>query len=786
MRPSPYSSFCSWFTSLIVTLVPAGLLYYLSNLIPEIAEGASVELLYIAWVPWAGLDFRLVLDGFSLLFSLLIVGIGLCIQLYSIAYMQDVVKRVRLQWLLFIFMGAMLGLVWADHLMLMFIFWELTSLSSYLLIGFNHQQLQGRENAQQALLVTAAGALFMLAGLILLGESTGTYSLQQLISTYSIQEHGLLSSVILLCILAGCFTKSAQFPMHFWLPNAMHAPTPVSAYLHSATMVKAGIFLLARFWPIFSDHFLWSPLLITAGVMTMLTSAVFALRQHDLKLKLAFTTLTILGQCTVLLGMNTEAALHAFMVLLVAHALYKASMFMVVGVIDHHTGTRHIYELEQLMRWLPLTTLTVALAAFSKAGVPPFLGFLGKEMVYASLWDANISRLWLLPLFILANAAMVTVALLVAFHPFYRKNQYKKQQDAVPDIISHRRLYTERQILLWLMPLLLAVGGLITLILPSIWQFILLPAIQVISPHSAVPQQAPVLWHGITWPLIFSVLTLSLGLLLYCGHHHIRQFLQKVEQKLWFRCETAYFVLLRGSMAWSNWFTERIQRGLLVRYVSIVFSFLTSLLVYAFWTADDFNKNALLSLFTMQYTAMTFYGVAIILMTMLATLAVVLLKSRLAVICALGAIGFNIALLYLLYSAPDVAMTQFLVETLVVVIIVVVMRYLPPDIVVPPYSRLLHGLQMIIPLISGLAVAFLALKLSSMPLSMHISDYFAENSVSLGHGKNIVNVILVNFRALDTMGEVTVVMLAGLAALTLIRRFGQSTANVRRVRKRRS
>ena len=791
---SPYSIY-RLVTTLVVILSPAWLCYYFVQLVPEVSSGKTLQLVNFPWISVLGIDFALVLNSFSLLFSLLICAIGLLIQLYSLSYISDPRKRARLQWLLFFFMLAMLGLVLADNLMVVFVFWELTSLSSYLLIGFNHRHEVVRQNAQQALLITSLGALFMLAGFILLGEVAGSYNLSEL-TEINLADQGLLPSLILLCILLGCLTKSAQFPWHFWLPNAMNAPTPVSAYLHSATMVKAGIFLLARFWPIFHDHMLWTYVLVGLGVVTVLFSAVLALRQYDLKLKLAYTTLTILGQCAILLGVGSTAALAAFVVLITAHAFYKASLFLVVGVIDHKTGTRHVHELRKLVLCLPLTALAAAFAGLSNAGIPPSLGFISKEMIYTAFWEAqslSALSLGLIPVFILSNAAMVAITLLVAFYPFYAKASNKRKSHALKTEILNRKWYLEPNPLLWFAPLFLGAAGLLIFMLKPLWELLLFPAASLISGDSSLAEQAaPALWHGLNWPVAFSLVTLSLGALVYYYHHPIRHFLENLEQKLQQSipgCEKLYFAILNSLNHFAQWQTYRIQRGFLARYIFIIFGFLTFLfgyIVFDAYTNTSVNTSVIQIQHLLQnHSQPAFYTVAIIIMAIMCTFAVILLRSRLAVICALGAIGFLIALLFLLHSAPDVAMTQFLVETLLVVIIVVVMRYLPPDIIIPPYSKWFHGFRIFMSVSLAIALGLLILSLSKLHLPLHISDYFIENSWDLGQGKNIVNVILVNFRALDTMGEISVVMLAGLAALILIKRFGQPIANTRRIRRKR-
>nr|MBA2432325.1 Na(+)/H(+) antiporter subunit A [Chthoniobacterales bacterium] len=404
-------------TGWVLALLPLGLSLWFWTLLPQVADGAIVE--SIPWVPSLGLALAFRIDGLSLLFLLLIAAIGALILVYAGGYLHGHRHEGRFFGFILFFMGSMLGLVASENLIVMFVFWELTSLASYLLIGFDHEQPKARASALQALLITGGGGLALLAGFILLGQVGGSYSFSELLQNGdAVREHTLYLPILLL-VLAGALTKSAQMPFHFWLPSAMAAPTPVSAYLHSATMVKAGVFLLARMNPLLGETVPWHNILTIVGVITMLGGALLALPQTDLKLLLAYSTVSALGALVLLLGIGTRLAMEAAIVYLFVHALYKAALFMVAGAIDHEAGTRDVRSLSGLIRIMPITAVAAGLAALSMSGFPPLLGFIGKELLYeAKVQSADIGLL-VTGMGVLANVAMVAVALLVGFTPFH-------------------------------------------------------------------------------------------------------------------------------------------------------------------------------------------------------------------------------------------------------------------------------------------------------------------------------------------------------------------------------
>jgi len=401
-----------------------------------------------SWVPTLGVSLAFRLDGLSLIFALLILGIGTLILIYAGGYLHGHAKRHRFYAFLLLFMGAMLGLVLAGDLIALFVFWEMTSISSYLLIGFHHEDLASRKKALQALLVTGLGGLALLAGLVLLGLTAGTYEISELLAMGDSLTHSPFYTAIVILILIGAFTKSAQVPFHFWLPNAMAAPTPVSAFLHSATMVKAGIYLIARLTPTLGGTDFWQWTVTLFGATTMVVGALLGLMQHDLKRILAYTTLSVLGVLTMLLGLGTELALQAAMLFLIGHALYKAALFMAAGCIDHGTGTRDVFLLRGLRTAMPLTAAAALLAALSKSGFPPFFGFLGKEYVYKSGLALDGWIQVVLGAALVTNMILMALALQVGAHPFFGKPSGKTPHHPHEGGPS-----------LWLPPLLLALLG---------------------------------------------------------------------------------------------------------------------------------------------------------------------------------------------------------------------------------------------------------------------------------------------------------------------------------------
>ena len=455
-----------WFgerASLLLALFPALLAAWLLSQAPLVLHEGP-QLLAWSWVPSLGISLSFLLDGLSLLFGLLITGIGTCVLVYAGGYLKGHQDMARFHLALVAFMASMLGLVLADGLLTLFIFWELTSITSYLLIGFNHQDIEARKSARQGLFVTVAGGLALMAGLVLLGVASGSWSLHDILrADEDLRQHALYTPM-LICLLLGAFTKSAQFPFHFWLPNAMAAPTPVSAYLHSATMVKAGIYLLARLQPELGGTALWVTILSVVGATTMLTGAFLAIHHTNIKKLLAYSTVMALGTLTMLLGIGSEYAMTAFVTFLLAHSLYKGALFMVAGILDHETGTKDVTAMGGLRSVMPVTATIALIAALSLAGVPPLLGFIGKELMLEAALGAERVRSILVVFAFMAAVLTIAVASIIALRPFYgaRHETPKTPHEAPLSMLIGPGLLALGSLALGLAPAMLGADALLT------------------------------------------------------------------------------------------------------------------------------------------------------------------------------------------------------------------------------------------------------------------------------------------------------------------------------------
>ncbi len=735
-------------------LIPAGITAGLLLLLPAVSAGQAVELV-IPWVPSLGISAGFRVDALGLLFALMIAGIGTFVFLYAAEYMRGYANKLRFFILLTLFMVSMLGVVLADNLILMFVFWEMTTITSFLLIGFSHNKAVSRQSALQGLLVTGAGGLALLAGLLLLGIAAGSFDVSTLLADdVDVRTHGLYTAVLVL-VLIGAFTKSAQFPLHFWLPNAMAAPTPVSAYLHSATMVKAGVYLLARLHPVLggTDAWLWS--LTIFGSITAVLSAIWALQQTDLKQMLAYTTVMALGTLVMFLGSGSEAGVAAAVTFLVVHALYKSSLFMVVGAIDHATGTRDRDRLSGLRRGMPIIWLIAVGAGFSMAGFPPFLGFIGKELKYEGAL-AVASEPWLVAAAaVLANACMVATAGLICLKPFLGS---PGRFDGTPHDPPAAMLIG---------PLLLAAAGLATGIAPEILGTSLVgPAVQAVWGDPVVVKLK--LWHGINLPLMLSLLTFAAGLAIYRYRETLRGWLTTLAARLPVTAEGAYDHAIAGFKRAAAVQTALLQTGRLSRYVSVIAMSMAGLLVLALIDGGTVGfawvplLHALASASLLGWTAFALIAVAVP--------VIIWSRSRLTCICSLGAVGVAVALLFLLHGALDVALTQLLVEILFVVLLALVLVRMP-RLNQGRKPRVVRRIAAVNALAVGGLVTLTLLAILNQPFDGRVTDFFEAKSVPEGYGRNIVNVILVDFRALDTLGEIAVVAAAFLAAVAVLRIF---------------
>ena len=740
-------------TGWVLGLLPLAVFAYFAQQIGPVADGTPIRQVH-AWVPSLDLTLSFYLDGLSLLFALLVTGIGTLIVVYAGGYMHGHDQYGRFFSQLLLFMGAMLGLVVADNIIAFFIFFELTSFASYLLIGFYHTDEDNRRAARKALVVTGGGGLALLAGLLLLQQVTGTMEFSEMLALGdTVRAHPYYTGIFVLVIL-GAFTKSAQFPFHFWLPAAMAGPTPVSAYLHSATMVKAGVFLLARLSPVLGGTDLWLYTLVSFGAFTMVLSAWLGLRYTDLKQILAYTTVMVLGLLTMLLGVGTSAAVKAAMVFILVHALYKGALFMMAGSVDHETGTRDVLELGGLRSEMPYTMAGGLLAALSMAGLPPLFGFIGKEVTYEAALGAGPIGIVVLVASVLANAALLAGALVVGIKPFFGAEG------------AFTRHPHEAPVSMWLGPGILATLGLAFGLVPSLVDQTILQA------ATGAVLQSPyefylALWHGINAPLIASLVTFAIGFALYVQWARVQPsgFMQALDGFFGQRPAAAFERGLFEMARLSQWTTRRVQNGTFRHYL------LTVLATFVVLVGSSLLLQTNIQ-WPMEVLDVRYYEAALAGTIVLAALVAVRTHERFIAILALSIGGYAIALLYLLFGAPDLAMTQFTIETLSVIILVIVLLNLPG--ISGQVSLASRVRDAVVATGVGAIITMIALTVLSTPLDRYVSDYLASRSYTEARGHNIVNVILVDFRALDTMAEIAVLAMAALGVYVLMRMMRQN------------
>ena len=742
----------------ILAIIPASIFIYLLQFIVPIAHG-NFYLFSLVWIPVYDISLSFFVDGLSLAFGLLISGIGTIIIVYSGAYLSGHAHQGRFLAFILMFMGSMLGLVFSDNMIALFVFWELTSITSFLLIGFDHTRQASRRAAIQALVITGGGGLLLLAGIALLHALTinlsggiGTWSLASIRGAGGLVRESALYLPILLLFLAGAFTKSAQFPFHFWLPNAMEAPTPVSAFLHSATMVKAGIYLLARMNPTLGGTLTWNVILVVFGGITLLWGAFFALRQTDMKQMLAQTTIASLGLLVLLIGVSTETAIAAAVVYLIAHAFYKAALFLVAGLIDHGTGTREITELGGLRAKMPITFLAALLGALSMAGLPITFGYFAKEEMYAALAIWEWQTIVVLLVVILGNALMMATGLAIAIIPFFGG---LKSTPLEPH---------EGGFALYAGPIALGVGAIAgAVMVHEFGEYYLVPVASAIY-NLEVESHLKIIPYFNKPAIYLSLLTWVLGAVFFWQLPRIRLALKDMLDAVKWTFDTGFDQSMSGLIRASDAITRFFHHGRLEIYILVVFiAFAMALYapVLIGGAVPVITSVPSLSLYEWGAIAIAVLGLGVVLAA----------KTRLIAIVSLGIQGFAVALIFMLFGAPDLSFTQFMVEVLSVVILALVMTRLhldQPDH--RPVGEILRDAGLAI--ICGIGVTMLLLIVLQTPLNMSLPDLFAATSVPVAHGHNIVNVILVDYRGLDTLGEIAVVMTAGIAIYALIRMRG--------------
>ncbi len=700
-----------------------------------------------AWVPGLGVDLDLRLDAFSLLMVALVSGVGVLVLVYSRWYFPPQAGLGRFAGTLTAFAGSMLGLVLADNLLLVYVFWELTSVTSYLLIGFEDHKGSARAAALQAILVTGVGGLVMLAGFVLLGEAAGTYSLSGLLSD---PPSGGAVPVALVLVLVGAVTKSAQVPFHFWLPGAMAGPTPVSTYLHSATMVKGGVYLVARLAPAFATVGLWRPLILGLGLASLFLGGYRALRQHDVKYLLAYGTISQLGLMMVLFGVGIPEATLAGAALLVAHGAFKAALFMVVGVIDHQAHTRDLRVLDGLGRRLPWLAAVAAVSAASMAGLPLLFGFVAKEAAYEAFLHDSLALGSLVLAGVVAGSAL-TVAYSARFvwGAFAAKAPSEGSIETVgPDVASPPSGFVVPATILAGITVVLGVA-------PGLVGPLVYGAAAALDP--AVESGTLAVWHGINPALILSVLTVTGGVLLFVA----RRWVARVQDALPVvpGADDTYRGVLIGLNRLADAVTGFFQNGSLPVYLGVILT-----------TAVVLPLPALLGApFPEELVVAESLGqAAVALLVVAAAVGAVASRRRFPAVLYLGAVGYGVAVLFIIQGAPDLALTQLLVETLSVVIFVLVLRHLPDRFQRMPW-KLGRGARLAVAGGVGTFVAAFALVAGAARQEPSISSAFLDRALPDAGGRNVVNVILVDFRGFDTLGEVTVLTVAAFGIFSLVR-----------------
>lgn len=732
----------------VLATVPAGWAAWYASHIGAIGAGSVLRPERLVWVESLGVALSFRLDGLSLLFALLVTGVGALVTVYAAGYLGGHGHAGRFFGFLIAFMASMLGLVVSDNLIGIFIFWELTSVTSFLLIGFGHERAAARNAALQAVIVTGLGGLALLAGLILMGLSAGTFEFSEMLDRgVTLGDHPLYTPILVLVCL-GAFTKSAQVPFHFWLPGAMEAPAPVSAYLHSSTMVKAGVFLLAKFGPVLGGTPGWKWALQAVGGVTMVYGALLAVRSVYFKRILAFTTVSSLGAMVMLLGVG-GAGQAAAMAFLLAHAMYKGTLFMVAGIVEKQTGTKDIERLTGLMRVMPVTFAAAALGAASMAALPPFFGFTAKYLMKSPLQGSEIETV-LVGGVLVFGLLMTTAALLVAWRPFV----------GTPNETA--RGASEAGAALLLGPVVLGVAGLVAGVAPGLFARPLADAATLaVTGAASDSAMSAVKLVKLSVLISASSLAVVLGIGLFAGRRVLRRATGFMDRFDPVSGPAVFRAGLDAVLGYGVWQTRVLQNGSLNTYIrTVIFGFLAV-------AGGLFIGRVTLAAILPERERVSVLGMILIVLMIVSAIAATQFRYRLAAVAALGVAGVASALIFVFYGAPDVAMTQFAIETLTVLIFVLVFYHLPQF--TNYTTRLRKSLDWGVSVLFGAVMAALVLLTVNTDLAPAVSGYFSENSYPLGKGRNIVNVIIVDFRAADTFGELVVLGIAGVGVATLLR-----------------
>ncbi|UYO35042.1 Na+/H+ antiporter subunit A [Bacillus zhangzhouensis] len=772
-------------TGWFVLILPILLFTYFIQMLHITSNGRTL-FSQAEWIPSLGMNFTVYVDGLSLLFALLITGISALVVLYSIFYLSKEKEQLgSFYTYLLMFMTAMLGVVLTDNMVVLYLFWELTSISSFLLIGYWYKRERSRYGATKSLLITVFGGLAMLGGFILIYLITDSFSIREAVNQLQLIMASPYFIPAMILILLGAFTKSAQFPFYIWLPDAMEAPTPVSSYLHSATMVKAGIYLVARFSPIFAISEVWFWTISIVGLVTLFWGSFHAVRQNDLKAILAYSTVSQLGMIMLMLGVGAAAihennpaffgtAVLAAIFHLINHATFKGSLFMAAGIIDHETGTRDIRKLGGLMAIMPITFTITLIGTFSMAGLPPFNGFLSKELFFTSMirisdisftdvstWGAIFPALaWLASVFTFIYSMML---LLKTFRGRLNIDQLEKKPHEAP-------------IGMLIPPIILAALVVTFFFFPNILAYsVIEPAIAAIIPEAietgnrfSVKIEA---WHGFQPELYMTIGVVVLGTIGYLTLSKWRPMYSIFKEKWSFNA--LYDRSLIGLEKGSYRLTSSYMTGFLRDYLVYVFGFMIIVIGGVMFYQQAFSFQ------TDQAASIGTYEMILSLVMVAATLATVFARSRLTAIIALGVMGYTLSLFFVIFRAPDLALTQLIIETISVALFLLCFYHLP-KLSLKQKTRRFKINNFIISLGVGVVVTCLAFASTSQQSLDTISTYFIENSYKLAGGDNIVNVILVDFRGFDTLFEITVLAIAALGIYGLLKTQAKRKRGVRR------
>lgn len=730
-----------------IGFLPTLLFVYFSVYVFSVHWEDEVYMKY-EWIPSLGVNLNFKFDGLSALFAMLITGIGSLVYFYSSYYLKTEPYLNRFYCYLTLFMGSMLGLVLSDNMISVFTFWELTSITSFFLIGFNNEDEKSRKSAITALGITGFGGFFLLAGFILIRSISETYSISELLTSSEVLQNSEYFPLILVFLFAGAFTKSAQFPFHFWLPGAMQAPTPVSAYLHSATMVKAGIYILARFSPVLNDGYIWTNTLMIIGGITMLYGAFHSIFRLDMKSILAYSTISALGIIVFLLGIGSEHALYAAMTFILVHALYKAALFLTAGIVDHAVHTRDISRISGLKKIMPIVAVASFVAALSSAGVPLTFGFISKDLIYESTLHIPEWAYWITGVAVLTNIFLACSGFMAGVKPFIGK---------LPQ--EHARAH-KPSAFLWIPVVILSALTLLFGVFPALAdEAIIKVAFQALGKSN--PELYLKLWHGFGLVLLLSGVTIFIGFILFLGKRYSPKPLRVLGKIDGISPKSIVDYLVEGVRNFAFQYTRFFHNGYLRNYLITIIIFIIGLVGYRLFTSVPIRVN------TQDLSGFRWYELTIFVIILIGIFITLRTKSRLTAIASLGIIGYCICLIFVFYGAPDLAMTQFTIDTLTVVLFVLVLFKLPPFLAYK--SKVVLGRDIFVSILFGVLIMIITLQALVAPATKETSHFYADNAYTLAKGKNVVNVILVDFRGFDTLIETIVLSIAALGVYSLLK-----------------